>query len=663
MANISRNTFDKLKHYVNVRMQQGVPLVDADWNEKDDIRKNEMQLFLKWFIGNGIPKGNDGFHILPQAGDNDFLIKGGANGQPGICLVEGWDARNETDIAYQEQPLFNNNTLAQEWGVTTLPALTLPASGQRTDLVYLDAWEREVNAVEDPGLVNPAINIETCVRLKREWVVRVAEGTSTIPAAVPVGHVFYPLAAIVRRAGQPVIAQADITDLRTTGLSILGEPITIKNNNVGIGVPEPLAKLEVNGSIILSTNQELFITENGQVRSGDNNHRILFRRSENKMELREFGDIILSPGATAGTETAKVVVNASGNVGIGTTEPAAKLHVNGNLNIEAQVNSFDHRLLPLPGDIKRNAFFGNALAASGNQAIVGAYGEDNNTGAGYFFEKNTDGYWAQTQKLQANDKVQLQDFGISVAIDGNYAIIGAPGDSDGGTRAGAAYIYEKNASGTWVQKQKLKASNKQGHHNFGMGVVLNGDLALIGVHGADDVAPDGGVIYCFERRTDGTWIEQTTRLKSTNTRGADYFGTQISMSGARVIVGVPAVDLDSNYSVYDVGAAYIFQKNGTAWEQKLRVQPTGFGKYYFFGAAVCIDGSQAIVGAPANHTESVNKPAAYIYTCDSSGNWSATVTRKLQAEDPNASTGFGCSVAISGNLAVVGAILENAGGT
>ncbi|NTU85869.1 MAG: hypothetical protein HGA45_42155 [Chloroflexales bacterium] len=68
MGNFSRNTFDRLKHYVGVRLQQGVPLIDADWNELEDIRKFELQAFLAWFVGDGVPANNDGFRIAPLAG-------------------------------------------------------------------------------------------------------------------------------------------------------------------------------------------------------------------------------------------------------------------------------------------------------------------------------------------------------------------------------------------------------------------------------------------------------------------------------------------------------------------------------------------------------------------------------------------------------------------
>ncbi|MBE9570806.1 MAG: hypothetical protein IMF11_09270 [Proteobacteria bacterium] len=221
MGNFSRNTFDKLKHYVGVRLQQGVPLVDADWNEQEDIRKYELQAFLKWFVGNGIPKNNEGFRILAASGtSNDFDISGGDGTTEGAgrCIVEGWDVINESNLRYSSQPLYNNAALAAQWGVDPLIPLTTPVA-DRVDTVYLDVWEREVDGTEDSDLINPAIGIETCVRLKREWVVRVAEGTSILPT-LPSDHFFYKLASLKRPAENAVINKENITDLRTTCLNL-----------------------------------------------------------------------------------------------------------------------------------------------------------------------------------------------------------------------------------------------------------------------------------------------------------------------------------------------------------------------------------------------------------------------------------------------------------
>ncbi|MGA1870552.1 MAG: DUF6519 domain-containing protein [bacterium] len=221
MGNFSRDTFDKLKHYVGVRLQQSVPLLDADWNELEDIRRHELQTFLKWFVGNGVPKGNDGFHILSaQESKNDFIIKGGDGIHAGHCVVEGWDVVNESNLRYTEQPLYRNEELATQWGVDPLPPLTIPV-GDRTDTVYLDVWEREVNAEEDEDLINQDIGIETCVRIKREWAVRVAENATSPPSPAPAGHLFYPLASLSRKSGEGDILDEHITDLRITGLSIM----------------------------------------------------------------------------------------------------------------------------------------------------------------------------------------------------------------------------------------------------------------------------------------------------------------------------------------------------------------------------------------------------------------------------------------------------------
>jgi hypothetical protein len=230
MGNFSRDTFDKLKHYVGVRLQQGVPIVDADWNELEDIRRYELRTFLKWFVGDGVPQGNDGFCIVSVQDDseNDLVIKGG-DGTPdgaGRCLVEGWEVVNESDLRYTAQLLYDNDDLAVAWEVPPLPPLT-PCETHRVDMVYLDVWEREVDAAEDPDhLVNPAIGLETCVRLKRGWVVRVDEGGvegdpadwAPPPEILREGHVYYPLAWLDRGNGDTLIE--GINDLRQTDLGL-----------------------------------------------------------------------------------------------------------------------------------------------------------------------------------------------------------------------------------------------------------------------------------------------------------------------------------------------------------------------------------------------------------------------------------------------------------
>jgi hypothetical protein len=115
----------------------------------------------------------------------------------------------------------------------------------------------------------------------------------------------------------------------------------LKDGNVGIGNTDPKAKLHVNGNLRIEGDQEILFTENGQIRSADDNHRILFRRSDQKLELREYGSIIFSPGSSDGKETAKAVMLANGNVGIGTPQPEKHLHVKGAGDQEVMIESSD----------------------------------------------------------------------------------------------------------------------------------------------------------------------------------------------------------------------------------------------------------------------------------------------------------------------------------
>jgi hypothetical protein len=215
MGNFSRNTFNPDKNYVGVRLQQGVPLVDADWNELNDVIRQELYDGLSLAISDGVLPGDSLKTELvapPHQAPNNLKML------PGLALIGGRPLRVWAPIIYTDQPWFNNPTRAAQDGVAVIPPLTQSGSlSGRTDLVYLDVWDREIKSTEDANLINPTIGIETCVRLKREVALRVVQGvdspgTSGPPPALPPapdGHFFMPLAHLVLGGG-PIRSIDDI---------------------------------------------------------------------------------------------------------------------------------------------------------------------------------------------------------------------------------------------------------------------------------------------------------------------------------------------------------------------------------------------------------------------------------------------------------------------
>jgi hypothetical protein len=212
MGNYSRNTFDAGKNYVAVRLQQGVPVVDADWNEMNDVLRHELYAGLDLVCErSGTAPGSDDYEVISQTHnpdmphvDNDFYVR------PGLALLCGRIVRSCNTIRYSTQPWVDSTRAARD-GVDPIPALTTPSQDQPY-IVYLDTWEREVGPGEDGDLINPAIGVETCVRLKRDVAVRVEEGTD-LPIASE-GHHFMPLALLHRPAGADLIEPEHVEDIR-----------------------------------------------------------------------------------------------------------------------------------------------------------------------------------------------------------------------------------------------------------------------------------------------------------------------------------------------------------------------------------------------------------------------------------------------------------------
>ena len=288
----------------------------------------------------------------------------------------------------------------------------------------------------------------------------------------------------------------------------------------------------------------------------------------------------------------------------------------------------------LPSDGEENDLFGSSVALDEDYALIGQI-DDNSPGAAYLF-KNTGTEWVQEQKITAADGEIWDEFGVSVALDGDYAIIGAQFDDD----IGSAYIFKQETS-TWIQQAKLTPSDPELWQTFGMSVAIDDDTVAIGAWGDDDYT---GAVYIFTRE-DETWTEEAKLTASDGVAG-DRLGGAVTIQGDLVIAGA------RNHNEFR-GAAYLFKRDGTTWteQQKLMLSDAEIGDS--FGGAVSIDENIIMIGAPGDE-EYAGSAIVYTYEEDT---W--TETQKLTASDTAAYDEFGCCIALDENYAFIGKYAED----
>jgi hypothetical protein len=338
----------------------------------------------------------------------------------------------------------------------------------------------------------------------------------------------------------------------------------------------------------------------------------------------------------------------------------------------------------------KTSAFGQAVAVSGDHAIIGSRQPSRTSlaspGQAHIFVKTGTGWSEQTKVLPVSLPDTSDDFGTSVAMDGDYAIVGAPWHQP--NYEGRAYVYHRSGS-IWSEESVLASSDLVPFGNFGSSVAISADWAIVG---SDDGA------YVFQR-TGSTWTQQAKLagwgsqvslsgqtavingpqytvivfqrngttwqqqavLAADDAIESNLFGGSVSMSGDHIIVGaVHAQKIGTDYS----GAAYVFARSGSAWVQQAKLlaeanSQLGPDK---FGTSVAIGGDYAVVGDPADDDSAPGAGAAYIYRRKGSA-W--PLVEKVTASDAAFLDGFGESVAIDGSVfggqAIVGAEGKDSG--
>ncbi|NOG55658.1 MAG: hypothetical protein HND57_15265 [Planctomycetes bacterium] len=242
----------------------------------------------------------------------------------------------------------------------------------------------------------------------------------------------------------------------------------------------------------------------------------------------------------------------------------------------------------------------------------------------------------ETAKLLASDGADADQFGSSVATDGTTVIVGAPFDDDIHTDAGAAYLYDV---ATGVEIAKLLPDDGYAGQNFGWTVEVSGSVALVSAW-LDDLTTKTGAVYLFDTTTG----LQLAKLHASDASYGDGFGRSLATDGTIAIIGT-YYDSDNGPGS---GSAYLFDI--TTGTQLAKLLPDDGAAYDYFGYAVGISGTTAVVGAYRDSDYGQHSGAAYVFDTTT-----GLQTAKITPADGAAYDYFGYAVGISGTTIVVGA--------
>jgi hypothetical protein len=384
-----------------------------------------------------------------------------------------------------------------------------------------------------------------------------------------------------------------------------------------------------------------------------------------------------------------VTICSAQNVGIGTTTPSAKLHVNGSLRItngtqgagkvltsdangnatwqqsnaangtvgfgtwgDCSSNNISEYQPEIHDSVVTNDVFGTSLAMDSLFAFVGAPGAyflqapSPVKGAVYVYRFNGT-HWVFFQKLTDPTGEALDKFGTTVALSGQTLVVGAPGDDvNGKIDQGSACIFRYNGS-SWVFAQKIFDATGNNYDEFGKSLGISGNHLIVGVPRADVLSVENIGIASFYRFNGSSWVF-TNHVFDGTSKADDYFASSVAISGNIAVVGCQRFKVGTN-SFQGKVSTYLF--NGTQWVLQQSLIGLSGEAGDRFGCSVSIEGNSLLIGAEATNVGGVDRGSAFYY--ELIGNqW--TYRQQLSSSTEKDNEYFGSVVSISGNYAMVG---------
>ena len=303
----------------------------------------------------------------------------------------------------------------------------------------------------------------------------------------------------------------------------------------------------------------------------------------------------------------------------------------------------------LASDGAASDYFGSALALDGGRMLVGAWGDDDGAdraGSVYAYELQPDGSWSETDKLGAPTPQVFHKFGISIGLSGEYAVVGTVNLAASPAVPGKVYFYERLPGGTWALADDVAVPAPANTEAVSTVVAIDGERALVGSLVNGDYNYGDSDVDVYERAPDGTW-SLAASLSGPGEEPEEWFGAAVDVQGDRALVGAPADDFGG---AGDAGAAHVFERQaGGSWALVASLTASDANPGDLFGGTVALDGDRALIGAQYAGSGGTS----YVFEEQPDGSWIETA--KLSAFGGDTVSGFGGTVDLAGERALVGA--------
>jgi hypothetical protein len=284
------------------------------------------------------------------------------------------------------------------------------------------------------------------------------------------------------------------------------------------------------------------------------------------------------------------------------------------------------------------------------RVIIGAPAYDGSGGSSmgaaeiwWYDEDDGDEPWKLEKELSDPEGDGGDWFGYSVAIHGNYAIVGSPYCDEFGNYSGSAFVYEYDPDSGWGSGIQIHGE-EESFEEFGYSVDVRGDLVLVGAP-MNESWGGSGVAYVFD--VDDLDTYELIRSDYSN---HGLFGYNVAVGESFLLIGSPMDDIDGETAI---GSAYVYEKSGSEWVEAERLVASDGAGGDWFGRSVAAGESYLVVGASWDGSSGDITNAGKIYIYNASGSYG--LQQSLIESWPTADNHFGEGVATSGHKVVAGA--------